>query len=244
MTLKLLVSVRDEREAAAALAGGADWIDCKEPNAGPLGAVSVSVARRIARVVDGRCPLTAALGELADWRGSPFRELLAVPEIAVVKLGLQNCAELPDWRKHWCQAFDSAATADKQLAAVIYADWQVANAPSPQEVLECALAIGCRYLLIDTFKKNQTVSSIDLLSVGELARLLHVAFQGGLTSVLAGNLEAANFAQISNLPVQIVAVRGAACRGHRTAQIDGELVRELRTHLIATNSRKKNFQPL
>jgi uncharacterized protein (UPF0264 family) len=34
----LLVSVRDAAEAADALAGGADLIDVKEPNAGSLGA--------------------------------------------------------------------------------------------------------------------------------------------------------------------------------------------------------------
>ena len=36
--MQLLVSVSDGDEAAAALAGGADIIDAKDPVAGPLGA--------------------------------------------------------------------------------------------------------------------------------------------------------------------------------------------------------------
>ena len=37
--MQLLVSVRDGREAATALAGGAEMIDAKEPSRGPLGRV-------------------------------------------------------------------------------------------------------------------------------------------------------------------------------------------------------------
>ncbi|MDZ4657425.1 MAG: (5-formylfuran-3-yl)methyl phosphate synthase [Bythopirellula sp.] len=243
MTLKLLVSVRDEREAADALSGGADWIDFKEPHAGPLGAVSVSVARRIAQTLNGGCPLSAALGELADWPSSLSRELLAVPEIQVVKLGLKSCTELPDWQTQWRRAFDAVHAAGKQLAAVIYADWQMTHAPSPQEVLECALAAGCRYLLIDTYEKK-SVSSVERFSPGELARHMHVAQRGGMTTVLAGNLQVTNFAQLADLPVNVIAVRGAACRENRLARIDPELVRELRTRLNALNSRKKIYQPL
>ena len=62
---KLLVSVRDVSEAAAALAGGADWIDLKEPFTGPLGAVDVETAEGVVECVAGRCQVSAALGELA-----------------------------------------------------------------------------------------------------------------------------------------------------------------------------------
>lgn len=248
MTLKLLVSVRDEQEAADALSGGADWIDCKEPHAGPLGAVSVSVARRIAQTLNGRSPLSAAMGELVDWPNSPSRELLAVSEIQVMKLGLKSCANLPDWQTQWRRAFDAVHAVGKQLAAVIYADWQMAHAPSHEEVLECALAAGCRYLLVDTYQKNsahkKAASSVELFPPGELARLMHVAIQWGLTTVMAGNLQRADFLQLAELSIDVIAVRGAACRENRSARIDQELVRELHTQLNALNSREKIYQPL
>ena len=47
----LLVSVRDSSEAQAALKGGVDLIDIKEPRAGALGAASVGTWRKIADVV-------------------------------------------------------------------------------------------------------------------------------------------------------------------------------------------------
>ena len=63
----LLVSVRDRAEAELAVLGGADWIDLKEPCAGPLGAVGQATAWRVAEAIPATIPLSAACGELCDW---------------------------------------------------------------------------------------------------------------------------------------------------------------------------------
>ena len=65
---QLLVSVRDAAEARTAVEGGADLIDIKEPARGPLGAADVDVVEQIIAEVAGRRPVSAALGELRDWR--------------------------------------------------------------------------------------------------------------------------------------------------------------------------------
>lgn len=239
--LRLLVSVRDEQEAVDALAGGADWIDCKEPQVGALGAVSVDAARRIAQVVGGRCSLSAALGELKEWNQSQARQLLSVPEVRVVKLGLSNCTKCNDWRFRWREAFQVVSHAGKQLAAVIYADWQAVCAPHPDEVLQLAREVGCQYLLIDTFEKK-SVSSLQIFSRTEVARLMHIAHLGGMHTVIAGNLQAADFAQLADLPVDVVAVRGAACGGNRLARIDTELVKLLQSELSKLNCCREIYQ--
>ena len=58
MTL-FLASVRDEREAAAARAGGADIIDFKDPSNGALGAVAPETIERGVAKLAGRA-LTSA----------------------------------------------------------------------------------------------------------------------------------------------------------------------------------------
>ena len=63
--MRLLVSVANAAEASAALAGGADLIDAKDPAAGALGAVSPQVFRDIHASVAGERPVTAALGDAA-----------------------------------------------------------------------------------------------------------------------------------------------------------------------------------
>src|SRR5438874_2672167 len=61
--MRLLVSVANAAEASAALLGGADIIDAKDPHNGALGAVSGAVLREIRVACAGARPLTAALGD-------------------------------------------------------------------------------------------------------------------------------------------------------------------------------------
>ena len=62
--MRLLVSVRDASEAEAALAGGADIIDAKEPLNGPLGPVAPDTLAAITAAVAGKTPISVALGDV------------------------------------------------------------------------------------------------------------------------------------------------------------------------------------
>src|SRR5207249_701962 len=64
--MRLLVSVRGPVEARAALAGGADVIDAKDPARGALGAVSAERLAAIRRTVGAARPVSAALGDAHD----------------------------------------------------------------------------------------------------------------------------------------------------------------------------------
>jgi uncharacterized protein (UPF0264 family) len=61
--MRLLVSVRSAAEVAAAVAGGADIVDAKEPALGSLGAVSGRVLREIAHSLPAGVPLSIAMGD-------------------------------------------------------------------------------------------------------------------------------------------------------------------------------------
>src|SRR6185503_17488573 len=60
--------VRNAIDASAALAGGADIIDAKEPASGALGAVDLATFQHIVAAVADARPLTAALGDAVDER--------------------------------------------------------------------------------------------------------------------------------------------------------------------------------
>src|SRR5256886_15471281 len=64
--MRLLVSVRGPVEARAALAGGADVIDAKDPARGALGAVSAERLAAIRRTGGAVRPVSAALGDARD----------------------------------------------------------------------------------------------------------------------------------------------------------------------------------
>jgi len=221
----LLVSVRNVEEAAAALAGGADWIDLKEPLAGPLGAAPLDTAREVVAMVAGRLPISAALGELLSWPAA--RCLLDVPGIEVVKLGLSGCATRSDWPRLWQTAADVVQDAGKQLVAVVYADWNRAEAPSPEEVVAQAQGAQCRYLLVDTFDK--TAGSIfDHLAGDALAAILRRAIDASLRVVVAGGLSLASLSELPHVDIELIAVRGGVCAGKRTGRVQQQRVAEFR----------------
>src|SRR4029077_9754602 len=68
----LLVSVRSAAEAREALSGGADVIDVKDPSHGPLGMARQGVIDEVLSVVAGKVHVSAALGELIEWRPQPI----------------------------------------------------------------------------------------------------------------------------------------------------------------------------
>jgi (5-formylfuran-3-yl)methyl phosphate synthase len=74
--MKLLVSVADAADATAAMEGGADIIDAKDPSRGPLGPVTPEALAAIIASVGGRRPVSAALDEYSD----------GVPLLAFAKL--------------------------------------------------------------------------------------------------------------------------------------------------------------
>src|SRR5438046_10308853 len=64
--MHLLISVAGPAEARAALRGGADVIDAKDPRRGALGPVPLHRLAAIRAAVAGARPLSAALGDAAS----------------------------------------------------------------------------------------------------------------------------------------------------------------------------------
>jgi (5-formylfuran-3-yl)methyl phosphate synthase len=229
--LKLLVSVRNAGEAEAALAGGADWIDLKEPARGALGAVDAAVAREVVSCVAGRAPISAAAGELRDWEAGQSRELLEVDGVSVMKLGLSGYRGR-SWRAQWHAARGGIEAAGKDLAAVIYADDQAASSPDRSEILQAANESTCRWVLVDTYDKDAG-SIVSALNNLELKTLLSSARDGDRTVVAAGRLQLDTLASLPREFVSIIGVRGAACEGGRAGTVSRERVAELRAALTA-----------
>ena len=231
----LLVSVRNAAEALEALRGGADWIDLKEPSRGALGAVEATVAEAAVAAIAGRAPMSAALGELADWPSAGGRALLAARGVAVVKLGLaglQNGA----WIDRWRSVQREAASAGKELAAVAYVDHERAASPPLDDVVSLAADSGCRWLLLDTFDKSEGY-------LGDYLPSLAVPSLAGLRTVsadlaVAGRLDAGAISRLAGDAVDVIAVRSAACEdGRRDAAVCARRVAALR-ELLAVPGRR------
>ncbi len=230
----LLVSVRDAREAREAWSGGADVIDVKEPLHGALGAAAASVWEDVRRVLPESVPLSIALGELTDPPDSVH--IQRVPRIQFAKVGLAGSLGLTDWQQQWRRLLDQLPDTTQRVA-VGYADHVAAGAPTPRDVLRAAPQAGCRTFLLDTFQKDQG----DLfahLDDGELSDLARECRRSNIRLVLAGSLRQATLERALALAPQLVAVRGAACRGDRDGTLCGELVKRLKTDLARAYASK------
>lgn len=220
----LLVSVRNAHEARAAVAGGADIIDVKEPLHGALGAAAPHVWREVRRAVGSDRPLSAALGELDQWELNDCRQSLSGFQFA--KLGLAGCANRERWVQDWQRALWELPD-EVTRVAVAYADGQAARAPSLDDVITRGAELGCRVLLVDTYDKTQG-GLFDHLACNELVPAIDLARHSGMQVVLAGSLSQQTIPLARTLSPDFIAVRGAACRGNRTDCIDASLVHCLR----------------
>ena len=220
----LLVSVRSSWEAQLALEGGADLVDLKEPARGALGSADPAVWAEVVSAVAGRVPTSVALGELWEADEPQYPDTLAAFQFA--KLGLAGCRPWADWPQRWAQRLQ-ILPAGVTPVAVIYADWRDAEAPRPEEILQHAAESNCGVVLFDTFCKTRG-DLLHYLDQAELARLTRLARGSGLRVVFGGSLGPATIRDVLTLQPDYIAVRGAACRGERTGDVDAGLIRGLR----------------
>jgi uncharacterized protein (UPF0264 family) len=180
----------------------------------------------VLRVVGGRAPVSAALGELLRGDRDSASALAAqTAGLAFAKIGLAGAAAFGDWPQQW-RAAVACLPPRVMPVAVAYADWPAVEAPRPEAVIDAGAELGCSMLLIDTFCKARG----DLLShlpLAPLERVMSRARRHGMQVVLAGSLTKLLVRCVLPLAPALVAVRGAACRPDRRGAIDAALVREL-----------------
>ncbi len=225
---KLLVSVRSAAEAKLAAGAGVDLIDVKEPARGSLGAADLATIRAIAAAAPDHLPLSAALGELAEFdlvaelensASSLLGGYLPKP-VRFAKIGLAGMAGRADWPMRW-QAALKRLPAQVTPVAVAYADYELSGSPTIDEVWQWGRRLGCGALLIDTYDKRGP-GLLGWLGERELVGLRDATKRDGAWLVLAGSLTLETIGRLLPLEPDYVAVRGAACPPHagRQAALD------------------------
>src|SRR6266540_353073 len=230
--MQLLVSVADGREARAALAGGADVIDAKDPGRGALGAVRPAVLVAIRDAVGSARPVSAALGDARDERAvAQAARAAAARGVAFVKLGFAEVASEERARRLAAAARHGAGEGEgggtgAEVVLVAYADWLRAGSLAPERLVAVAVAARAAGMLLDTALKDASLfGRVALEAVGAWVRVVHEA---GMFACLAGSLGGADLATARALGADVVGVRGAACVGGRTGRVARARVAALR----------------
>jgi uncharacterized protein (UPF0264 family) len=229
--VQLLVSVADGREAAAALLGGAEIVDAKDPTRGALGPVSVATLRDLRLVVPPGIPLSAALGDF-DNAEAASRAVLAVRDLGLsfVKigfLGVPNVGVIAD-----VIAGSIAAAGSTSVVAVAYADADRTGSLPAEMIGSIAVGAGARGVLLDTALKDAGRLP-QLWDATRLAEWISGLRARGVIAAVGGSLDARDFAWLARSAPDVVGVRGAACEGGRTGTVVAGRVRDLKCALDA-----------
>ncbi len=215
-----LASVRDPGEAAIALAGGADIIDCKEPSAGALGAVAPEVVRACVAEIGGARPVSAVLGDLPLEAETLRRaaETMAATGIDYLKFGL-----FPGGDVEAALAALAPLSAVTKLVAVFFADHRPDLSLLP-------LLAEHRFAgaMLDTAGKSGG-RLLDHMDIARLGRFVAECRRHRLLCGLAGALEPPDIPRLLLLAPDFLGFRGALCgAGGRASAIDLENVRLVR----------------
>ncbi len=232
--MQLLVSVRDPSEVRAALQGGADVIDAKEPEHGSLGPVSPGRLQQIDQRVPDHMPLSVALGDF-DSPVAVTRAIVALPvrrrtAPVYVKLGLSPDVAI-DFQQALGAAVKAAAQhwAEPRVIVVEYAD-RSSDARHSERILSAACLGGAHGLLVDTATKDGR-TLLDWWPAARLLTWINRTQAAGLLAAVAGSLGLAELMRAAALGPDVIGVRGAACSGGRSGVVRASRVKALQVAL-------------
>jgi (5-formylfuran-3-yl)methyl phosphate synthase len=221
-------------EVEAAIAGGADIVDVKNPAEGSLGAPTPELLRAVRARVTPPVQVSAALGDAPHLPGTMALAAAGAAACGVdyLKIGLLGSARPEQALELLAAVRRAAADVDPRarLVAVAYADAARVSALHPRELPSIARQAGVHGVMLDTAVKDG-VSTLTALGEAEVAAFFAEARVLGLMSGVAGALGPADFGRAHGLGADIVGVRGSACEGGRAGTVSATRVRALRAAL-------------
>lgn len=228
--MRLLVSVAHATDAAAALAGGADLIDAKDPAGGALAPLTPDMFGAIVAAVAGARPVTAALGNAMD-EDTVERAAREFGQAGArfVKIGFAGIASgdrVGVLAKAAVRGARAGSSGQCGVVAVAFADADRAVGLAPFALVAEAARAGAEGLLLDTADKSGP-GLRDLMEAAALAAFVSSVREAGLFVALAGRLTAGDLPFVRDAGADIAGVRGAACDGGRGGQVSAERVRQL-----------------
>jgi uncharacterized protein (UPF0264 family) len=225
--LKLLISPKNEREALEAVEGGADIIDVKNPDEGPLGANFPWIIKRIRQMVPATIEVSCTLGEAPNLPGSMALAALGAATTGVnyIKTGLYGVKTL-EKAIYLIKSVSKSAkdyNPSVKVVAAGYADADRIDTIDPLQVPKIALKAQADVAMIDTAIKDGR-NLFRFLTKSQLKSFVDETHSYGLKAALAGSLQKEDLPLIYKLGADVAGLRGAACaQGDRA---NGHIIRE------------------
>jgi len=235
---RLLVSIRGKKEALAAVKGGAHIADVEYP-ASALGTPYPLNIRVVRNAMPKHIKVATNIGEEQTGRSNACQAALGVAFAGadIVKLGLakMSLGEAKEFGpalvrtvKKWFPKKQCipALFADERLAK-----WYVDPIKQGPELAELMKADG---LLVDTFDKTLGMGLMDYYRLSDIRRFVKKCHDRNLEAWLAGSIAKEELAELWAAGVDVICIRGAACKKGTGPGRFGEIVADLVMALVST----------
>ena len=232
---RLLVSIRGKKEALAAIKGGAHIADVEYP-ASALGTPYPLNIQAVRNALPKNIAVSTNIGEEQSGRANACQAALGVALAGadIVKLGLakMSLGEAKEFGpalvrtvKKWFPK--------KQCVPALFADerlakWYIDPIKQGPDLAKHMKADG---LLIDTFDKGFGMGLMDYYKLADIRRFVKKCHDRKLEAWLAGSIGIDELPGLWEAGVDVICVRGAACKKGtgpgRFGEVNTKLVKEL-----------------
>lgn len=232
--MKLLVSPINTEEAIAALKGGADIIDVKNPKEGSLGANFPWMIRAVKDAIESKKPVSATIGDFNYKPGTASLAALgaATAGAEYVKVGLYDIQTVDQTLDMLTNIVRSVKDYDpsKKVVASGYSDYERINSISPLLLPAIGAKAGVDVVMMDTGIKDGR-TTFEFMTEEELTTFVNTAHDLGLDTAIAGSIKFEDLPAIKRIQPGIIGIRGMVCGGDRNTSIKEELVAKLRSEM-------------
>ncbi len=237
--IKLLISPKNLEEAKVTINSKVEFIDCKNPEEGSLGANFPWIIKEIKKLIPNTSNqlLSATIGDFPNLPGSASLAALgaAVSGADIIKIGLKG----PNSIKEGIFLMEKVVKAVKDynkdilVVAAGYADQSRVNLSlKPLDIPDIASESRADIAMLDTLVKDEK-GLFDFLTVEELLEFKHKAEKLNLEIALAGNIKKNDLSKIKKISPHILGVRSLVCEGfnRNNGSIKAELINNLKKEL-------------
>jgi uncharacterized protein (UPF0264 family) len=237
--IRLLISPRTIEEAKIIVATQIDYIDCKNPDEGSLGANFPWIIREMKKLIPPESPqlLSATIGDFPNLPGSASLAALgaAVSGADIIKVGLKGPKDEKEGINLMKKVVKAVKDYNNNIKVVVagYADRiRMNSSPEIMSIPSIALESGADIAMLDTFIKDKK-GLFDFLSEDQLIQFKEKARDYDLDIALAGNLRKKDIPLLIKISPDIIGVRSVVCEGYDrlNGSIKSELVEDLKTEI-------------
>jgi uncharacterized protein (UPF0264 family) len=238
--IKLLISPKNIEEARIVIMHkDVDYIDCKNPIEGSLGANFPWIIKEMKSLIPSNSTqlLSATIGDFPYLPGSASLAALgaAYAGADIIKVGLkgpQNEIEGVNLMKNIVKAVKSFNQEIKVVAAG-YADRKrMKKSPEFLSIPTIASKSGADIAMLDTYIKDGK-NIFDFLNIAQLKEFVAKAKELNLEVALAGNIMKESIPKIKKVGPDIIGVRSIVCEGYDrdNGMIKSSLIDDLKTKI-------------